>query len=498
MIADNKSNTSIVITKSNKIVLGAIKSYIDNAFSLYTFSTFLKTDNDGNLIFSKTFRNPDDVQPADIIESKDGSYYLTGHSHVMDTITSVFNFILKTDSLGNVMWSKSSIDSAGTYGLKVVELNDSIFFGVSSYYKGSSEIYYYAFNKNGNIKFEKLLKGNGNESGRSLFVHNGNVYLLGNTQNTFDTLVEFLITKIGPNGTSIWSKRYHFSNTNFNPNGLFISKCANNLLGVAGNMYNSTNSNQDFFACTFDTNGIIINSKIFDIYNEDDLTSFTPNNANGFLMNCLANPTGGPAKFVTMSLDLNLNVTDAKHVLNTAYGYGTQGPTILRKNNRMYLGGIQYNNNPVSAMPFIIKLDTNFNTACSNPSVTINSSSAAIISNTCSFLEEVVNLLKPKSIYSQSILFSDSIYCASFTGTNENFITEKSNIFPNPFDSKINITSTNEINTISIFDLAGKLIYVEKINKPDTIIDTKKIPQGFYLIKLEGENYSETRKLIKE
>lgn len=493
-IADNKSNTSILITKSNKLVLGAIKAYIDNAFSLYTYSTFFKTDDNGNLIFSKTFRNPDDIQPADIIESKDGSYYLTGHSHQMDTISNVFNFILKTDSLGNVLWSKSSIDSIGTYGLKMVELNDSIIFGTSSY----NGIYYYAINKNGNVKFEKLLKGIGSDNGRSLLVNKGSVYLLSNTINTFDTLGEFLINKIGPNGNLLWSKRYHFTNANLNLNGLFISKCGDNLLGVAGNIYNSSNSTQDFFACTFDTNGVAINSKVYDIFNEDDLTSFSPNNTNGFLMNCLANPPGGPGKFVTISFDINLNVTDAKHVLNTAYGFGTQGPTILRKNNRMFLGGIQYNNNPVSAMPFIIKLDTNFNTACINPSVPINTSFAAIVSNTCSFNEEIIELLKPKSVYSQNILFTDSIYCASFTALNENFVNEKSEIYPNPFDVKLKIISINEIQTVSIYDVTGKLIYLEEVHNIEATIDTKNIPKGFYLIKITSENHSEVRKLVKE
>jgi len=380
---DNKSNTSLIYSNNNRLVFAAIKFYLGGP-TWGTYSTFFKTDLNGNILFSKTFRNPDDVQPADIIETNDGSFMITGHTHNMDTIASVFSFILKTDSMGNVLWSKATIDTNGTYGLKVIMPNDSICFGTSTYFNPitGNDIYYYAVNMQGDIKFEKLLKNNGNETGRSLLSHEGNVFLLGNTIYSFDSINEFLMVKLDVNGNPIWKYRYHFSNNSTNLEGLFITKKNSNTLTVGGSIYNGS---QDFFLCEIDTNGNVLNSKIYDIELYDDITSLSSDNNNGYLVNCLSKPLNGQAMFTAISIDSNLNITNAKKVLNSHYGFGTQGPTMLKTDSLIYLGGIQYNNNPISGTPFVMRLDANFESICQSQPCIVNTSVSQVVSHPIHF-----------------------------------------------------------------------------------------------------------------
>ena len=69
-------------------------------------------------------------------------------------------------------------------------------------------------------------------------------------------------------------------------------------------------------------------------------------------------------------------------------------------------------------------------------------------------------------------------------------------IYPNPNNGMLHI-KTNLINAeISIFDLSGRLIQKEKIEKYHTAINVKNIKDGFYIIRIENGEVMEERKLI--
>jgi hypothetical protein len=495
---DNKSNTSLILTNNNRLVFAAIKFYFGGP-TWGTYSTFFKTDLSGSIIFSKTFRNPDDAQPADIIETIDGDFIITGHTHTIDTISNVFSFILKTDSLGNVLWSKATIDSSGTYGLKVVMPNDTICFGTSTYYNPitGSDIYYYAVNANGDIKFEKLLKNNGNESGRSLLANAGKVYLLGNTINSFDSINEFLMVKLDLDGNPIWKYRYHFSNSASYLEGLFITKKNDNTLTVGGTIYDSQ---QDFFLCEIDTNGNVLNSKIYDIEFYDDITSLSSDSNSGYLVNCLSKSVTGQAMFTGISIDSNLNVTNSKKVLNSHYGFGTQGPTMLKADSMIYLGGIQYNNNPIAGTPFIMGLDSNFDTGCASQPCIVNSAVSQVISYPIGFFsyEGSVNILQPKNIFSEDILINDSSYCITLVGESNTLNESNSLVFPNPSSGEIKIEFplVNLENNIEIIDITGKIMMKAYLTEANKTINISMLDNGIYFIRLRQNNSVVNRKFV--
>jgi hypothetical protein len=479
-------------------LFAAIKFYLGGP-TWGTYSTFFKTDLNGNILFSKTFRNPDDVQPADIIETNDGSFMITGHTHNMDTIASVFSFILKTDSMGNVLWSKATIDTNGTYGLKVIMPNDSICFGTSTYFNPitGNDIYYYAVNMQGDIKFEKLLKNNGNETGRSLLSHEGNVFLLGNTIYSFDSINEFLMVKLDVNGNPIWKYRYHFSNNSTNLEGLFITKKNSNTLTVGGSIYNGS---QDFFLCEIDTNGNVLNSKIYDIELYDDITSLSSDNNNGYLVNCLSKPLNGQAMFTAISIDSNLNITNAKKVLNSHYGFGTQGPTMLKTDSLIYLGGIQYNNNPISGTPFVMRLDANFESICQSQPCIVNTSVSQVVSHPINFFsyEGSVDLLQPKTIFSEDILVGDSIYCNTAVDLSNSNNIKNILVYPNPSNGLVTIDLPigNQDNKVEIIDINGKILFSSHFTETNQNINLSLLDNGIYFIRFKQNNLTINRKLV--
>ena len=497
---DNKSNTTMLLSNNNSLVISAIKLNMDSSGLFGTNSTFFKTDLSGNLIFSKTFRNPDETRPSDIVETSDGGFIISGHTNSIDSINGVFSFVLMTDSLGNVMWSKIATGSIGTYGLKVVMINDSICIGTSSYNspQTGSDIYYYGFNKNGNVLFEKLLRSNGNEGGRSILADNGNAFLLGNTINSFDTVNEFLLVKIGEDGSTQWKKRYHFNGTISNLEGLFIAKKNDSTYAVAGSIYNNS---LDFFLCEIDTNGNVLNSRIYDVELYDDITSLSSDNYNGYLINCLTKPVNGPSMFTAISIDSNLNITNAQKVLDSHYGFGTQGPSIIKHNTSVYLGGIQFNNNPITATPFIMKLDSNLTSNCASSQAIVNTYNLPVISTTINLFtfEDSVSFLESKNIFSIDISFSDSTYCSTITGVNNNYEGENTLVFPNPNTGVLTIAFSEFGNkrTVEIVDLAGKVLQSEYLLSSLNTLNLTVLENGIYFVKIMDEfGANEVHKIV--
>ena len=74
-------------------------------------------------------------------------------------------------------------------------------------------------------------------------------------------------------------------------------------------------------------------------------------------------------------------------------------------------------------------------------------------------------------------------------------------LFPNPFNNHIKITSANIsiVDQLSLYDITGNLVYQQKqVTLPKEISQLDNLPQGVYLLKLNAQSYTHTRKIIKK
>ena len=83
----------------------------------------IKTDVDGNLVWSKTYDANDDCSAKCISLTNDGGYIITGSSMVWGSMREEV-YLLKIDSAGNVLWSKSIGDSYEDFGTYVQQTQD--------------------------------------------------------------------------------------------------------------------------------------------------------------------------------------------------------------------------------------------------------------------------------------------------------------------------------------------------------------------------------------
>lgn len=86
--------------------------------------------------------------------------------------------------------------------------------------------------------------------------------------------------------------------------------------------------------------------------------------------------------------------------------------------------------------------------------------------------------------------YVDDVYLSadSLEGINENYLSQSINIFPNPFNDKLNIfVKENEPTELILYDiLSQKLLQRTFINS--TTIDTEKLAKGIYIYELKNKN----------
>ena len=72
------------------------------------------------------------------------------------------------------------------------------------------------------------------------------------------------------------------------------------------------------------------------------------------------------------------------------------------------------------------------------------------------------------------------------------------NVYPNPFNDQVKISNETKVNLdITILDVMGKTVSLEKSNSEMININTSELPQGIYLINVKSDKLSATYKVVK-
>jgi hypothetical protein len=83
-------------------------------------------------------------------------------------------------------------------------------------------------------------------------------------------------------------------------------------------------------------------------------------------------------------------------------------------------------------------------------------------------------------------------------GVNENEIDKGITIYPNPVKNVINVNSKNEIKTIQLFDINGRVLMTKISNGLEEVVPIPDYSNGVYFLKVITQKGIKTQKIIKE
>jgi hypothetical protein len=146
-----------------------------------------------------------------VIQLEDGSYMLLGYSNSDDgDVLANYGdddlWLLKIDSIGNVIWSKNYGGSEEDNSDKIISTSDNGFLiaGSTSSYDyditfmhGDEDIWIIKIDSLGNIEWQKCYGGSGSENMSNIVKSSdGNFLVLGKTTSTDGDIIEYLVKQI--------------------------------------------------------------------------------------------------------------------------------------------------------------------------------------------------------------------------------------------------------------------------------------------------------------
>ncbi len=183
----------------------------------YTFShgagdsdvLVVKTDNQGNLDWSRTFGGVGAEYGNGCLSLSDG-YLVIGYTTSFGS-GSKDVYLIKLDKTGKEIWSKTYGGPSWDEGIGIRETGDGhyVVCGYThSFGKGEEDVYLIKTDSYGNLVWSRTYGGERLDIGNSICVTGDGGFLLGATSGSFSQNTDFLLIRTDRDGQEMWSRTY--------------------------------------------------------------------------------------------------------------------------------------------------------------------------------------------------------------------------------------------------------------------------------------------------
>jgi len=146
----------------------------------------LKIDRNGDTMWTKTYGGVNDDGATCVQQTKDGGYIITGITGSFGTGGDVY--LIKTDKNGDLLWSKNYGGKDTDYGASVLQTSDRgyIITGwTRSFGAGGFDVYIIKIDAQGNLSWAETYGGKGWDWGQCIIQTSDKGYVIAGTTNSF-------------------------------------------------------------------------------------------------------------------------------------------------------------------------------------------------------------------------------------------------------------------------------------------------------------------------
>ncbi len=348
----------------------------------------MRTDGNGNLLWTKTYGGPERETVNDVLQMPDGSFMLLGEKYQPNKKEGENLTVVKTDKDGNLAWKKifdeGGIETEGfsmqatpdggcvIVGMcKNMDMVSSAFFSMSSEDQG---LYLLKLDANGNkIWSRKFSYGNEKvpSTGISVIVaQDGSYVVVGNIakkgrtdkkienpaqQVNMEDVRHLLLAKVKPNGTLVWAREYRGNSVTM---GCLVVEKPEGGFMLAGNT-NVSSTNIDVFLMSLDAHGSVQWSKTYGAQHFESVADIVRIPDGGFVVSGMTHGIeNGPTDVLNFKIDKGGNLIWAKVYGGSKEEYPSK---ILSKGNDIVIAGSTSSFNSESFDVLLMKTDKDGN-----------------------------------------------------------------------------------------------------------------------------------------
>lgn len=429
------------------IITGSTYSYGSGSNDCY----IVKTNNAGIFQWQKTYGGVSAEFGISVLQNAKGQYIIAGTTLSYGQGTNDY-YVIKTNSIGDTLWTKTYGDWLLDSPRKMVSTKDSgyaIIGRTESYGIGSSSVYFVKIDSVGNQQFYQAYGGSGLNWGMSIQQTVDGGYIIAGKTTSFNAQgQDFYLIKTDINGDTTWTKYWGGSGDDWlndiqqTVDGGYLLSGTYNYIGTTG----------DAYIAKTDVNGTIQWSKTYGATGDDFINHEIISSTGGYVF------VGATTSYGSGNYDLYLLKTDANGDTLWTKKYGGTGVDAGHSLKQTPDGG------------YVIVGQTNSKGNGSNDVYLIKTNSSGKVTGLNEF---VFNTQNPPLVY------------------------------PNPFKekTKIIIDSKNTAvpYTLTLYDVLGEVLGIKSSQTNEIIIERDNLPNGVYFYKITDEqNIIGCGKLITE
>ena len=170
----------------------------------------VKTDSSGNMQWNKTYGGVGSEYAFSVVQTSDGGYALAGETYLGPSSDDAY--LVKTDSSGNMQWSKTYGGAKTDRFNSIVRTRDGGYALTGFTYSfgaGIDDVYLVKTDSSGNLQWNKTFGGTGYDGAYSLVQTSDNGYVLtGSTTSFGASNGGVYLVKTGSSGNLQWNKTY--------------------------------------------------------------------------------------------------------------------------------------------------------------------------------------------------------------------------------------------------------------------------------------------------
>jgi len=253
----------------------------------------IKTDNNGNSQWEKTYGGWNVDVLNDMEQTSDGGYILIGKSQSFTNFSSCV-YMIKTDQNGDTLFTKKYGGPDLNWGLSIEITNDNgyIICGkTSSFGAGGQDVYLIRTNESGDTLWTKTYGGDTDDWGNDIIITDDNGFVIAGTTNYdwIDENGDVYVLKTDPEGIIEWEKTYSYTQYEF----------ANRIIKTSDNgfmLVGATNSfgagEYDLYFLKTDANGDTLWTKTYGYSDREIGYSVKQPDSGGYILTGYTNSIG--------------------------------------------------------------------------------------------------------------------------------------------------------------------------------------------------------------
>ncbi len=243
----------------------------------------IKTDINGDTLWTKTYGENDIDEANSIQQTSDGGYIIAGYTSALYGLGWSDVYLIKTDPSGSIHWTKALGRDSSDVGVSVQQTDDNgyIITGwTNSFFSDDKDVYLIKTDANGDTLWTKIYGGAEDDKGFSVQQTSEGGFIIVGYKKSYSDADIYLI-KTDENGDAIWTKTYGSYKYDC---GYSVQQTTDGGYIIAGTTESFGAGEKDAYLIKTDENGDILWTKACGGINEEEAYSVKQTSDGGYIV----------------------------------------------------------------------------------------------------------------------------------------------------------------------------------------------------------------------